>query len=366
MAIDHILLHLSLIPHVGPATIERLVNALSVRQGPSDELLNIYRLNVRDIMHTTGISQATAVAIVQGLQDVSLLEQELMLIEQYKITWLTVHSAGYPPLLKTIYLPPTVVYMQGQPLADNHRIIAIVGSRTSDAYGRKAVNMLVPELVRHNWTIASGGAVGIDTAAHRAALDAGGRTIVVLGSGLLKPYPACNKDLFNRIAQGLGTIISPFALRVSPLAAHFPARNRIIAGLSKGCVVVQAAKPSGALITARYALEQGREVCAVPGAIDNPLSTGCHELISDGATLVTCAQDIRRVLQDDDLQVSKLSAQLPQTVQDRIIAWAARPIAFDDLLAMAGLSPECLQELLMQLQLDGSIEQNLMGLWQAV
>jgi DNA processing protein len=365
MTLDYILLHLSLIPHVGPATIEKLVSALSTKRG-SSELRAIYSLSVHDIMHHARIPQATATAVVQGLKDRTLLEQELALLERYAITWVTVYSASYPPLLKTIYLPPTIVYIQGQSLGDTNRMIAMVGSRKPDTYGRMVVNMLVPELVKHNWTIVSGGAVGIDTTAHRAAIEAAGRTIVVLGSGLLKPYPACNKDLFDRIAQGSGSIISPFSLRTSPLASHFPARNRIIAGLSKGCVVVQATKSSGALITARYALEQGREVCAVPGAIDNSLSVGCHELISDGATLVTSAYDILRALQDYAPQPSGFKPHGPQTAREQIIAWASSPITFDELLAMAGLPVEHLQELLIQLQLDGSIEQNLMGLWQAV
>ena len=154
------------------------------------------------------------------------------------------------------------------------------------------VTSFIPELVHNGCSIVSGGALGIDGLAHRATLEAQGVTVAVLGSGLLKPYPAAHKTLFKKIIECRGALVSCFPLLTEPKPALFPARNRIIAGLSRGCLVVQAGIPSGALITAQYAVDEGREVFAVPGSLDNPLSVGCHRLISQGATLVTSASDI--------------------------------------------------------------------------
>ncbi len=278
------LLHLSLIEGIGPATIVKLYKVLE----------SIHSWNIRDFQ-AYGMSAAVAALIVQGLQQAKLLEDELNLIDKYSVQLITLLDKEYPPLLKAIYAPPPVLYVAGNVSLTHPKMLAVVGSRASDAYGMSTARKLVEPLAQQGWTIVSGGALGIDGVAHNAALSVQGKTIAVFGSGLLRPYPARHKELFRRIVDQ-GALVSCFPLNTEPKPGLFPARNRIIAGLAKACLVVQAAQKSGALITASFALNEGREVLAVPGAIDNPLSMGCHKLIQDGAQVVTCSEDVSRLL----------------------------------------------------------------------
>ncbi len=379
--LDYLLLHLALIKSIGPATVEKLVAALSL-----DAVLQLYTMNVADLKALARLPESTAQQLWLGLADRKLLEQELELLQRHSILWVTVYDSAYPALLKQSYLPPIVLYFMGLPLAAYDRSIAFVGSRSADRYGHSAVQQLIPELISHNWAIVSGGALGIDTMAHQATLDAKGATVVILGSGLLHLYPGSNSKLFKRVVEEGGTLVSSYGLTTAPAPGNFPARNRIIAGLSKACIIVQAAQQSGALITARYALEQGKEVGAVPGPITNPLSAGCHKLISEGAAIITNAQDILQLVNDNgtvfrptgaDLQPKTLQAQLHSiqtedvpkqlpSVQKNILTLAQLPISIDELLTKMVINPEQLQEELFTLQLEGLIDQNVMGLWQSV
>jgi DNA processing protein len=196
----------------------------------------------------------------------------------------------YPALLLQIPDPPPYLYVAGR-LETQGLQIAVVGSRQATGYGLATAKRLCAELAAQEVTIVSGMAKGIDTAAHRGALDAGGKTIAVLGSGLERIYPAENRQLFERIAEN-GAVISEFSLHSEPEAHHFPARNRIISGISHGTVIVEASNKSGSLITARLAAEQNREVFAVPGNINSFKSAGTHNLIKQGAKLVGQVQDI--------------------------------------------------------------------------
>jgi len=195
----------------------------------------------------------------------------------------------YPALLKQIHLPPIILYCRGAKLSNNN--FSIVGSRKGSIYAENVCKHIIPKLI-DQYTIISGGALGVDSMAHKEAIKSGGRTVAVLGSGFLQPYPRENIDLFRAIVDNGGTVISPFNLKMEPLKGNFPARNRIIAGMSVGTLVVQAAVKSGAHITAAFALEQGREVFAVPGSIFEEISLGCHSLIQQGAKLVSCPEDI--------------------------------------------------------------------------
>ncbi|HZC67388.1 MAG TPA: DNA-processing protein DprA [Nitrospirales bacterium] len=197
----------------------------------------------------------------------------------------------YPELLRAIHDPPAVLYCDGMPELGDRQAVAIVGSRQATPYGLRVTDALAGELSGLGFTIVSGLARGIDAAAHRAALEAGGRTIAVLGCGLDVVYPPEHASLLNEIA-GQGAVLTEFAPGTPPLARHFPQRNRIISGLALGVVVVEAAEDSGSLITARLALEQGREVFAVPGSIDAPTSRGPHGLLKQGAKLVETVDDI--------------------------------------------------------------------------
>src|SRR5881296_4156551 len=197
----------------------------------------------------------------------------------------------YPELLRAIYDPPPVLYCDGSVEPGDRQAVAIVGSRQATPYGRRITETLAGELSALGFTILSGFARGIDAAAHRAALAAGGRTIAVLGCGLDVDYPSGHASLRTEIA-GSGAVLTEFAPGTAPFATNFPRRNRIISGLALGVVVVEAAEDSGSLITARLALEQGREVFAVPGPIDAPTSQGPHGLLKQGAKLVETVDDI--------------------------------------------------------------------------
>ncbi len=203
----------------------------------------------------------------------------------------------------------------------------------------------------------------------------------MLGSGLLQPYPAANKRLFDEIVTSGGAVISSFALDQAPLAGNFPARNRIISGLSKACLVIQAAEKSGALITSRYALEQGREVCAVPGPITDPLSYGPHQLISSGALLVKQAADITQALgYESTTQKNNLLTSSPKQISfiqkplafqqlsmpEKLLALCAQLQSFDELLMQLNCTETDLQTILFELQLEGKLEQDFMGRWQAL
>jgi len=227
---------------------------------------------------------------------------------------LTISSSDYPPLLKKIYDPPFVLYMRGTIIKEDELAIAVVGSRKITAYGREVTENLVQNLVAHGLTIVSGLAFGVDLASHQAALDAGGRVIAVLASGVDIITPTSNTFLAERILkESRGAIISEQPLGRTPLKHFFPVRNRLISGLALGTLVVEATEKSGTIHTARAALEQGREVFAVPGSIFSPLSIGTHNLIKSGAKLVNSVEDI---LEELNLEVRSLRLEAREVVPE--------------------------------------------------
>ena len=372
----NVILHLSLIESIGPA----VVGAIVAHELKAQDAVNIYELSAYDIRQRYGLSSDTAQKIVTGLADTARLDRELALIEKHSIAWATAWCAQYPKILKEIHLPPTLLYWQGT-IADDRNAIAFVGSRKVNEYGTAVIQQLVPPMVRAGWSIVSGGALGADTLAHKVALEHKGKTVAVLGSGLLCQYPSSNKKLFAEIATRGGAVVSSFPLTMEALAGNFPARNRIISGLSRGSVVVQAAEKSGALITARFALDQGREVFAVPGSIADPLSAGCHGLIAQGAKLVTTAQDILGefgVVAEKTEQMSipelplvavpkpihTVSAPAVSGPVGAVLAACARASSSEDIAVQAGLNFQEVQDMLFDLQLEGKVTQNYAGMWQ--
>lgn len=252
---------------------------------------NIFKADVLELTRVSNIGKNIAENIFRVSRDRSLLEKEYKLIEKHGVKVLTIFDAEYPVSLKEIYDPPVVLYVKGELKQEDKLAVAIVGSRRSSYYGRDTAARLATELANLSITVVSGMARGIDTAAHSGALKAQGRTIAVLGSGLANIYPSQNIRLAQMIAES-GAVISEFPMAMEPLAENFPRRNRVISGLSLGVVVVEAAKDSGALITARCAAEQGREVFSVPGQAGVKNSFGTNRLIRDGAKLVETATDI--------------------------------------------------------------------------
>lgn len=364
----HIMLHLSLIAGIGPATIKAML-----MQIPDQDFIKLYEYSVADFVRL-GISYDRGVKLVAGLQDAALLAKEIALIEQHSIGWVVLGSAEYPALLADIEQPPVVIYYQGAHLFDRQQSIAFVGSRKADAYARVVVQQLIPQLVQQHWVIVSGGALGVDTFVHDATIQAGGKTIVVLGSGLLHWYPASNYHLFNRVVQSGGMIISCFPLQTQPLAGNFPARNRIIAGLTQGTVVVQAAAKSGALITADFAVEQGRQVFAIPGSIEHGLHDGCHALIQQGAKLVTNAHDImiefgmHHAANNDEQESIDVAPQYQNIdpIDAILLQKLLVPQSTDELLSSVDISLEDVLQKLFDLSLQGKISQDMMGLWRRI
>lgn len=249
----------------------------------------VFGASVSDLQHTEGISRQTAEAIVhfRGWNNV---KAELELIRKNNVTIVTYKDELYPGQLLNVYDRPPYIYVRGN-LSSEDINIAIVGSRAASTYGKYTTERISRDLALQGVTVVSGMARGIDSSAHRGAIAAHGRTIAILGSGLDVIYPPENKKLFADIIEN-GAVISEFPLGTPPRSTNFPARNRIISGISYGVVIVEAGEKSGSLITARLALEQGREVFAVPGSIDSAGSRGANKLIKQGAKLIENTEDI--------------------------------------------------------------------------
>ena len=237
-----------------------------------------------------GVGGETAEAIANWEQSVDL-SAELKRIEEFGCHILTQTDEDYPELLRQIYDPPIVLYVKGRVSVKDKNSVAMVGSRRTTHYGLETARRLAYQLAYVGVTVVSGGARGIDTAAHQGALSAKGRTIAVLGTGINIVFPAENAELFQRIASN-GAVITQFPFHRKADKQSFPIRNRIVAGMTLGTVVVEANLSSGALITSNFATEYGRQVFAVPGRIDSPQSKGCHDLIKKGAKLCEGAEDI--------------------------------------------------------------------------
>jgi DNA processing protein len=274
---------LSMVSGVGPLAMQRLLAHFSspaaVLAASPDELQCV-----------PGIGTTLAKRITKAHDEINVDEQ-LRIAAEHNIDILTPADPRYPKLLSELPDPPAVLFARGEMKSIDGLAVAIVGTRHASRYGLKQAELLAASLARAGFTVVSGMARGIDTAAHRGVLTAGGRTIAVLASGVLAPYPPENAKLAEQIAEQ-GSVVSEAPPTMPPISGMFPQRNRIISGLTLGTIVVEASDRSGALITARHAGEQNRQVFAVPGQIDSRLSVGPHRLIRDGAKLVTCIDDV--------------------------------------------------------------------------
>jgi DNA processing protein len=344
-----------------------LYNRLLERFGSPQKVLAAAR---HDLIQVEGVGPRLAEAICRSRPS-KAARHELALAEAKNITILTIQDKGYPRLLKEIPDPPPFVYISGnRTAADSDKAVAIVGSRMATSYGMRCARRIGRALARRGITVVSGMARGIDTAAHLGALDVGGKTIAVLGSGLLNLYPPQNRPLAGRIARQ-GALISEFPLRADPEAHHFPARNRIISGLSWGTVVVEASQRSGSLITARLAAEQNREVFAVPGSIDSNQSAGTHALIKQGAKLIEGIDDILEELpmhvidhaldriQRPPNNPTKSPAAKASAVENQILETLdVYPLHIDEIVKRIKLDTGKVLSLLLQMELRGLVRQD--------
>jgi DNA processing protein len=345
-------LALTRVKGIGPRRAELLIREIG-------SALQVFDASSKELSSLRGMNEKIAREI-RGFNDWSWVEEVLGRCREEEISILTITSSAYPPLLKEIPDPPPVLYMRGE-LADDDRFsVAIVGPRAPTEYGRRVADMMAGELVRCGLTVVSGMARGIDTTAHLAAIKNGGRTIAVLGSGIDVPYPPENEGLMKRIER-TGAVISEFPPGTGPERENFPKRNRIISGLSLGVLVVEATRDSGALITARCGLEQGRDVFAVPGMITSDRSTGTNKLIRAGAILVERPGDILEEIAPQlkgYLQVRKDPGYPLTEEEKRILSFLSpEPLHIDEITRAAGMAPSRVMGLLTGLELKGVIQQ---------
>ena len=273
-------------------------------------------------------------------------------------TLLTLGDPAYPASLLEIPDPPVCLYVKGDVALLSREAIAVVGARSATPQGEANAEAFSASLSRGGLGIVSGLALGIDAAAHRGGLSGPGRTVAVIGTGADRIYPARNGDLARRIAAE-GAIVSEFPLGLGPLAHNFPRRNRLIAGLARGVLVVEAALKSGSLITAKLAIDCGREVFAIPGSIHSPVTKGCHRLIRDGAKLVECAEDILEELRFPAPEAAPIRGMAPiqgDAGDDTVLsALGHDPVDVDTLVHRTSLTPEALSAILLSLELEGRV-----------
>jgi len=347
-------LALSRVRGVGPKKMVSLVRHFGSPR-------RVWHAGIEDLVTVDGIGVETAQGIVEARKGIDP-DRELDDLARTGARVMTIEDEAYPENLAQIYDPPPLLYYKGEIAGADRRAVSIVGSRRCTSYGRWVAYYLAGQLASRGYTVVSGLARGIDTAAHRGALAAGGRTIAVLGSGINVIYPPENDELASRIAES-GALVTEVPVGSEPDARHFPARNRIISGLSLGTVVVEAGERSGALITADLALEQNREVFAVPGSISAASSRGPHKLIKQGAKLVENAGDIveelEQGLQEGDAQLTTgKKGGLPNLGSDqmRILeGLRAGPINVEALAVRCGLPPARTCACLTELELMGRV-----------
>ena len=351
------LLLLNLISDVGSTQLRRLLDAV----GDVDRL---WASRAQELQQVAGIGPRLAQRIVAGCRDEERLENELRLARRHHVTMITLEDPEYPQPLRAIPDPPLVLYLKGTLEPADEVAVGIVGARHASLYGIRCAEGLGYDLALRGVTVVSGLARGIDGASHRGALKALGRTLAVLGNGLACVYPTEHEDLSAQIAEQ-GALISEYPMETPPLARNFPRRNRLISGLSLGVVVVEAASRSGALITADCALEQGREVFAVPGPMTAVTSQGTHQLLKQGARLVTSVEDI---LEELHLSVHPgagraLSERIAGTTQllepeQRVLGCVNdQPRYIDAIAAQSGLDLPEVSSVLLQLELKHVVQQ---------
>lgn len=352
---------LSAIPSFGSVRIRRLIEYFGSGR-------NVLKAKERDLQATNILSRNLIQKIFEFDRD-NFLQSEYNHIRQNDVAVVTIFDECYPVVLRGIYDPPVVLYVKGRLPVDQGLAVGIVGSRNASMYGINIAEKFAGQLAELGITVVSGLAKGVDAAAHRGCLRTGGQTIAVVGCGLSHIYPPQNKDLFAEIGQK-GAVISEFPMAMPPISFNFPARNRIISGLSLAVLVVEASLKSGALITSHFALEQGRDVFAVPGKIDHPNSQGVNQLIKQGAKLVTCFEDIVQELEPQLRRNLAAPKKVTENLADHyggydlcanefaiVNVLNQEPVYIDDVVSQCGQSPADVASLLLKLELKKCVKQ---------
>lgn len=340
----------NLVPGIGPTRLARLIE----RCGSVEAA---WHATLDDLM-STGLDGKIGMALLAARRNLDL-DAEMERVAQAGAHLITLEDPHYPALLTQIPAPPPLLYVRGTLSSADEWAIAVVGTRAPTSYGREATRRIVTDLASRSITVVSGLALGIDTIAHQAAIEAEGRTLAVLGCGIDFPYPERNQRLAAQICEN-GALISEYPLQTPPTATNFPPRNRIISGLSLGTLVVEAGERSGALITVDFALEQGRDVFAVPGSIFSAKSAGTNRLIRNGAGLVANARDILENLNLMSASVQQeIAALLPDDPTEALLLThlSAEPQHADGLSRTCGLPAAVVAATLAMLELKGYVRQ---------
>ena len=340
----------NIIPGIGRVKLAQLENYFG-------KLEDAWEASSADLKHA-GLDSSSIHAITSWRPKLSL-EAEMEKLDRYGVKVLTWHDSDYPSRLKEIYDYPPILYVRGSLLPEDEWCLAVVGTRRATVYGRQVTEEIVADLARSKITIVSGLARGIDSVAHHSALEAGGRTIAVFACGLDIVYPSENANLARRIIQQ-GALISEYPLGTRPRADNFPRRNRIMSGLSLGVLVTEAGKTSGAMITAHLALEQNREVFAIPGSILSPASSGTNHLIQEGAKLVSDYSDIL-----EELNLTAVAHQMeirevvPASDTEALLLkqLTAEPTHIDEVCRNSGLPVSVVSSTLTMMELKGLVKQ---------
>ena len=358
------LIALNLISGIGAAKIRKLTSFFG---SPSEVLSASHKI----LMTVPGIGEKLADSITSS-QTLDQFKNEVDLAEKAGVKIVAETDNNYPPLLKEIYDAPPVLYIRGELPDTEQMILGVVGTRAVSHYGRKMARQLSESAAHSGWIVASGLAFGVDAEAHRATLNAGGKTIAVLGSGLMHVHPQEHLHLAKEIIETGGALISEFPMSFPPSRKTFPMRNRIISGISHGLLVVEAGIKSGSLITAQFALEQGKSVFAVPGQADNPHARGSNSLIRQGATLTESFDDILAdfefIHQTDSQKNSTNQESNSATHQEKAnlsseekkileFIMKERDVTVDQIIAATQIPPGQLLSTLMQLEIKKLITQ---------
>lgn len=336
-------------PEIGSVRFRRLLNFFP-------DLQTAWRAGRTELLRA-GLEEGVADKILEKRASIDP-ESEFEKLQSHGVELMTFRDETYPKLLREIPAPPMVLYKRGELLPQDELAVAIVGTRKMSPYGKRVSEDLVAGLLRAQISIVSGLALGIDALVHGAAMRFGGRTIAVLACGLDSVYPATNRILAEKIMAGSGALLSELPLGMPPLKHHFPHRNRIIAGLSLGTVVIEAAADSGALITAQHALEQNRQVFAVPGSIYSPVSAGPNNLIKMGAKPVTSALDILEDLNlfGADVQIQTREIIAENSEEQKILGvLSGEPLHFDQIAKTAELSAAVVAATLTIMEMKGKV-----------
>lgn len=348
---DKYFIAFSSIEEIGSVFIKKLLEQ-------KGSIKSAWEVDEKDFINS-GIRASSVQKFLRKRDKISPDKMYNITIEQ-GIKWLTYNNEEYPPILRQIESAPMTLFYKGDLKKINfEKTISIVGSRKASSLGKENLEKILKDFYGTDLTIVSGGALGIDTCAHQSAINNNLSTIVVLGSGLNRLYPTQNKNLFDKILQNYGIIMSEFWHDCEPMPFRFPIRNRIVSGLSKGTLIVEAALKSGAMITANLCLEQNRELMCMPGDIANPNTQGIYHLLKNGASMITCSQDILDSLNWEKVKINKekTSCELNNTEKNIFEEISIEPLTADALANKLNLNISEVMLTLTTMELSGLIKQ---------